>query len=778
MQGVSPFCFAKIALKSLLHRPGYFVLTSVLLSIGMGMTVSVFSFSRAVLKPAFANPERLMAIHAFQEATEVPMSPNQFKILQSSAQSLTYVGAYAQFADADFLLNGSSLYSINSAAVTMDFLPMFGGNPLLGRVFEQQDMRGGTVILSWALWQRVFLGDASKVGSVVRINGFPFRIIGIMGPQFRFPPGIDIWLPQDLNNPYTRNDQRLHTIGVLKPDADLARLQAELNAQRQVIEPTANMRFSPEPLLAGLSDQVKILYAAAIFAISMLLLVAADAASLALMRVQKDVTLMAIHSALGAGRFGLLLHLFFQAVYISLAGVLLGGVLYVSSFRILTSWAASYITGSPGVFQLGAGLMLLALAVFFIVLLTCIPAAVALKPELMSLLPRGPVSSGPRFRAAFATLLVLEIASSAALLYAAGISSQSLRTMQSLPLGFNPEGVQEVIVYIPNPERRTRVELAHMTVAAINDLSSRSGIERAGASLRPAVSPFLGQMEASSSDSVSRRIDIRAVTPGYFGALGVPLVRGRDFDTTDDLSSNVILDQDTTRALWNEEEAVGRQVLFGAQVRETLVGVVGSIKAYEKAQPVAYIPLQGSLIERPPFITLHVFVRTRLSLQALKPIIDGWMHTLPQASAASDINPLNSELAPYLEVPRKQRVISLVLSAVAIFVTTVGLYTVMTFWTAIARRSLAIRVSLGASPGSIYAHLAKPLIIATAAGCVAGLAIAKRVGYVFVVGAPAMAPVSWLDVSIFSLLAALVILSSVFPALRVTKNPIEILKSE
>ena len=614
----------RYALRGLRGSPAFTVIAIVTLALGIGANTAIFSVVRAVLlQPLpFTDADRIVRLWNTNRASgieEGSFSEPDLDDVRAQSRLAETIGGFF-FADGQTgidLTGDGPPERLSAALVAPGFFETLRPRALLGRTLSADEYAPGRnreAVLSHALWQRRFGGDRGIVGRAITLNGEPFTVIGVMPPEFTYPApqSLDVWIPLSFFGPDDIGRGRgLHFISAiarLRPGVSQEQLQAEIagiSAQLARSYPanagwtSATVRSIRESIVGQVRRPLVLLVAA----VAMLLLTTCvNLAALLLARASARERELAVRSAIGAGRGRLVRQLLTESLTLALAGGALGALLAWLAVRALAVTGYANVPGAAGIRVDGVvlaftfGLSMLAGLLFGI--LPAWRAAGASLAQTLRAGARGSVGAGVHSSRVRGALVVSEVALAAVLVVAAGLATKSIARLLAVQLGFDPANVLVVRMSIPPEYGMAEKQIAYYTsvldavravpgvtaAGSIHDLPMRGD----GEMLRPE------QLGLPAEGSLANTpVQIHQVSAGFFRAMRVPLLAGRDFDRTDRAGAPIVLvvNQALATRFWPGENAVGKVLHSGEKPLE-IVGVVGDVRQRgpsEAAQPMLYI---------------------------------------------------------------------------------------------------------------------------------------------------------------------------------------------
>ena len=730
----------RYAIRGLKRRRGFTVAAVLTLAIGIGGTAATFSVVDAtVLQPLpFPHADRLVRLRELTpQGDGFSFSEPDYRDYAHAFRSLS---AVAGIKPLHLTLTGAGdSRSVDAAAVTSTIFPMLGVQPALGRVFGPDDERDGrgaaVVVLSHALWRVQFGGDPAAIGRVVRLDGSPVTIVGVLPASAVFPPA-DAWVPFAPSAAADRTDKWLDAIATLAPGAtidearaeaatiavDLAREHAELRGWSAQVVPIADWLVG-----SSLRRMVWVLLGA----VGLLLALAcANIAGLLMTRAADRQGEIGVRLALGAERGRLIRQLLTESLVLAVLGGALG---LMAAFWMLDAWSA--LIG--GVLPLGriaridARVLAVTIGVIGIstLLFGLMPALHGANADVVASLRPSGRSVTPANRRWSGILVSVQVALAMVLLVGSFLLMGSFARLTGVNPGFDAANVLAVPLSLSDhdyPEAARQVFFDN----AVARLSSVPGVESAAAT---ATNPFRQwgyannvtpeERAATSPPSGFMQAGWRSVTPGFFQTMKIPIVRGRGFTPEDRPGAPrvVVISQSLAARLWPGGDAIGRRLYWGGVGgrTRTVVGVVGDIRDVQlDAQPMPMVYLSYSQL---PLAGMTLVVRTRSGTPGIADSVRRLIRDLDPAMPVPDVLTIEAGRAAAISAPRFRAVLVGSFGAVALLLAAVGLYGVVAFTVAQRTREIAIRVAIGARPAQVTAIFFQRGLRLTIAGGVAGL---------------------------------------------------------
>ncbi|HEU4643850.1 MAG TPA: ABC transporter permease [Gemmatimonadaceae bacterium] len=735
------------ALRSLRRTPGFTVTAVLLVALGVGANTAAFSLADYVLlRPLpFPEPERLVRLwQSTAGYGRNQLSPANYRDWKASARSVESMGAYT--GRAMNLVGAAEPRRLQTVAMTPELFPLLGVPAFAGRTFTPGDSAdGNVVVLGHALWASQFGGDPHVIGSVVRLDGAPYTVIGVMPPSFRFPDReTDAWVPLLLREQdfVDRTDTYIDVVARLRRGASLAQARSEFSEIAARLErqyPKENERTGA--LVVGLRDQLSersrlLVLAVGGAALCILLLACANLASLLLTRAAHRSHELAVRAALGAGRERLVRQLLTESITLAAIGGVAGVAVAMAGVPLLARLVPDTL---PTAAQPGIDLRVLAVAVV-LVWLTGIafgvaPAVAAGRGTALDALRDGTRASGGRTARVRAALVVIEVAASVVLLVSSGLLLRAALRIQGTDPGFHADGVLTLRTALPFSKYAITARREQFYDRVLRDVRALPGVRDAAyvtglpLSMRGGIWPTsIAGSEAVVLDP-SNSVSLRFVTPRYFATLGIPLRRGRDVTAADGPASPLVavVSESFARRNWPNEPAIGKRFTV-AQGERTIVGVVGDVRfrgLEQQSEPQVYLPSaqmpDSSFIAYPP---KELVVRTSGGAGAPLPAIRRIVHAADPEQPISNVRTMAEIVADETASRVTQLRLLGALSAIALLIAGVGIHGLLGLTVSRRSREIGVRMALGEQAGSIVRRVLREGLGLALAGVGIGVVVA------------------------------------------------------
>lgn len=736
----------RYAARSLRRSPTFTLAVVVTLALGLGANAAIFSVVNQILLRSlpFAAPERLVAVWR-----GVAVSAGVYSQLRDQNRSFASVGAWTDAADVSMSGSGEPM-RLSAASVTGSLFATLGVSASNGRTFLPRENEPGTnrvVLLSDGLWRQRFAADPRVIGQPIQIDGVTRTIIGVMPPGFRFPsPSIDLWLPVTLDpariNPYWGNN-KLYTVARLQPGITVEQSRADVQA---VVNRVRTMFPWPMPKTWGGDLQVVPLQESFVgtlrptllvllSAVGLVLLIACvNVANLLLARVVLRRQEMAVRRALGAGADRLTRQLLTESLFLACLGSV-GGVLIAGpAGRLLMNHlpVGVGIAANPGIDLRVVGFMLVVTLVAGFGL-GLVPAFRVSRANLTAELRQGGQQAvrGGAWHPFADGLVVVEIALALVLSAGAGLLVKSLWQLQKIDPGFRSDRLVAIGVPLPSFARDTATLARAYYSSVLQSIAAAGGVRGVAATSslpfdrrttgRLTV-PVAVEEHPTARGTIAPSVTSATVSPEFFQTMGIPLLRGRSFTRTDDISSPpvAVIDAEAARRLWPNEDALGKRFKYVYLDQWlTVVGVVGAVRRDSlngSIQPGIYRPMLQEAA-RP----MTIVVRSDLDLPALTPIVRA---AVSAADRTVPIGSMDRVAALIADSTRRTRAFALALSvfaALALILGATGIYGVMQHRVTQRTREIGLRLAIGASSSQVMWMVGRQCAAVTAVGIGAGL---------------------------------------------------------
>ena len=742
----------RYALRSLRRTPGFTFTVIAVMALGIGVNAMIYTVLRGILFAdiPFPEPDRIVQLEAREPEGVNNMSLPDLRDVVARSKSL---GSSAVMLEWSPTVNiGEDTERFEGAIASDGLTRVLGVQPALGRWFTPQEcLIGGnltTVVLSDKVWRERFRSDRALLGQVLSINGRKRTVVGVMPPGFRFPSTADFFVPfaMDDTSGNGRGGRYHNAFARLAPGAGREQLQAELDAlskqlQRDYPQTNKDTRLIATPYAESLQREIRPVLIVLLLAVTFVLLIAcANVANLQLARAAARVREMGVRLALGATRGRLVRQMLTESLLLSCAGGAAGILLGQWGMRLtlasipeeLPFWM--HMDLDPKVVLVVAGVSVLSGLIFGLA-----PALQTSSGDLLTPLREGTPGGGDTAsrRRMRSTLVVAEIALAVVLLIASGLMVQTFLRMQDQRLALRTEGVVTAQVTLPGatyPEAAQRGEFARDfrqsllglpgVQAAGGVLNMHLGRSRWTMSILPEGMTVDPQRPLPSSG-------FNVFTPGYRDAVGIPLVRGRDFTDADvaDGAKVALVSQKAAARLWPGQDPLGKRWRYGPDDSRgwvTVVGVIGDVRQNlrieDRITGEIVIPYAQSNIQ-----SLNWAVRSSSPAAVLAPAMRKLLRAKDANLALAQVRTLREHVERATWNTRIYAQLMGVFSVLALVIAALGIYGVMAYSVTQRTREIGIRMALGAARADVQKLILGHAIQLTLLGSGIGLAVAFAV---------------------------------------------------
>ncbi len=810
----------RFAFRQLAKSPGFAAVAILTLALGIGANTAVFSVVNAVLlRPLpFAEPQQLAMLWTDNPSLnlgfhEVPPTPFDLPAWRTQAHSFEQIAAISPN-PADLSGDGAP-ERVGGVRVTPNFFPLLGVSPRLGRAFtvaEEQPGHDGVAIISDALWQRRFGGDAHILGKSIMVNRALRTVVGVMPPRFDFPRGTEmptgygllaethVWVPfaEDAAWWQERGNRNYLALARIKSGLTLAQAQAEMTAiaaqqAKEFPDSHGGWIVHLRTLVEQTTGRVRPVLLTLTGAVACVLLIACvNVANLLLCRAVGRRGEIAVRAALGASRGRVVRQLVTESLLLSACGGTLGTLLGAWGIELLV-WLSPPGFPSLAGTTLDGRVLLVTAAVSLLTGLVfgLAPAWQVSKFNLTDALhTAGNRAVGGRNRL-LAVLVASEVALAVALLIGAGLMAKSLRRLEAVDPGFDGHQVAAFDVsladatYKGTGRRLQFYQGARTRLAALPGVQSASAISAAPLSGRENLQALNIEGRPAPKPGAGIATESRDTLPGYFATMGVTLLRGRDFDAQDtaDKPRVCIINETAARTLFVGVDPIGQRVRLGADDSRnpwrTIIGVAHDVRGYAletKPRPQVYKPAERGAPEEMTFVVRAGFA----AAGALEQSIRTDMKSLDPLLPAANYRTMERLVANAVARPRFSAFLFGFFAATALLLALIGLYGVVAYAVSQRTREIGIRLALGAQARDIRALVLRQGL----APALAGLAVGIFGAFVLTRFLTAqLYEISATDPATFVAVAALIVVvalaACLLPARRATKvDPMIALRAE
>ncbi len=815
----------RFAFRQLYKTPGFSLTVVATLALGIGATTAIFSLVEGVLlRPLpFKDSDRLVLLgDHLGNARTIGVTAREISTYSKATGAFSSVGGVA--GSSYELSGGATPEEIQGARLTASVFPALGVQPMLGRVFTEQeeDAHEPLAVISYPLWLNRYRRDPQVVGKSIVLDRRAYTIIGVMPRGFEFPlqPGLldhpQLWVPMSLTADELSEGSAgfwcYHMIARLKdgtnvPQAaqDADRVAKEVMRNFPASMSTLRIRGDVTPLLEEAVSEVRPLLRTLFLAVAVVLLIACvNVAGLLLVRAIRRRREYAVRLALGARSAAILRESVCEGILLSLAGGLLGLALAAAALRVALRLLPESMPRIDSISMDGRVIgFALVLALAMGVLCSLAPAFAALRTNLMESLKEGArtgtgASSHARLRSA---LVVAEIAIALVLLTVSGAFLRSFQKMRAVDPGFRADHLLVAEYKLPLKQYPTQVSVETFNHAVVDRLTSKPGMIGVGLTTFLPASGFWGGSAYTIegvplADWKLKFAMFSSVYGDYFQTMGISLIGGRYFTAEDNANAPlvVIVNQTMARESWPGQSAIGKRMHAGNPHKgypwATVVGVVADTKLGARDEPAAeqwYIPAeQPTILSGRGFTGKltgsaggYITVRSALPPEQMTKTLRSAVAEIDPLLPLQQVQPMDDVISN-VEAPRRFNTGLITAFATgALLLAITGIYAVVAFSVSLRSQEIAIRMALGAQRGGIarlvLASGAKLALLGCGLGLLGSVAVSRLVSS-FLFDVSGTDPLVYIGAAVTMMLMAL--LASALPASRAASaEPIDALRS-
>lgn len=726
------------AAAGLRRAPGFATLVCVVLALGIGATATVFSVVHSVLlRPlAFLEPHRLVMIWERPPGTERrnPTSITAFRDWQTRARAFEALAAFHTLPLN--LIGPEESVQVTGAAVTADFFRVLGVSPAVGRTFQPREDGPGAprvAVLTHGFWQQRFSGRSDIIGQSVSINGAHHQVIGVMPAGFAYPSGrVLAYIPLRAAASDRRNYSvvaRIHQWQALTAaQSEMSAIAAQISVERPREHDGWGATIVPlhEQTVGSARRPLLILFAA----VSLLLVIAcANVAHLILMRSAARQREFAVRRALGAGRWRLMHQVFIESLVLAAIGGAAGvGIAYVSIRSLVRFLPATFPLPRLNELAVDPIVVLLTAMACLGVAFGCavFPVIRSDGLRLMSNMSQSNRTVAAGHTGARRLLVVAELALTLPLLAGAALMAYSFLQLNRVDLGFRPQGVLTArMLLLPVRDPNFHAEFVDEVLARIRQIP---GIIAAGSiSTLPMTGGNSGTWYFRADrpePPLAQRPggDVSIVTPGYFEAMNITVLKGRAFNKHDNVGSPrvVIVNRAAARMLFPGEDAIGKKlrVSWNSSPDVEIVGVVSDIRHSDiRAMPDPCLFMPNA---QQPFPSSGLVVRTQADPRLFISAVKEQIRIVDADQGVSDIQTMEERVTSVIAQPKLEALIFGMFSLVALMLAAAGIYGVLAYSVVQRRREIGVRLALGATPAAAFVMVLREGLRLILAGTVLG----------------------------------------------------------
>ena len=796
----------RYGVRMLLKHPMFTTVAVLTLALGIAATTATFTVVDGVLlrKLPVADPDRVVVIHNQLPKINLPRTQvSALQYLDYSRQSDAFAST-AALSTRNFNLTGVSVPErLQAGRATASFFQTLGVNPVVGRFFTADEDSVGNehvVVLSSALWKRLFTANAAAIGGSLQLNADNYKIVGVAPEGLEeLYPNVNLWLPmafspQELSEA-RRSSLAFTMLARLKPSATIHEAQASMSAVARSTPRKDADSFNIE--VRSLTDEYvsdvrRPLFVLLCAVVAVLLISCANVANLLLARATARGHEIAVRAALGARRRRLIQQLLTESLLVALTGGVLGVLFAFWGTKALLAFAPANLPRLNAI-HLDLKILFLSIGVSLVcgVLFGLAPALTASKTNLVTSLKESERTDSASASRQWLrrTFVVAEVAMALVLLVSAGLLVRSFAKVLDVQPGFDPHNVLTLRLSLPSAQYNNATKVAAFYDDVLARVSGLPGVVQAGAAYQTPFTPggdnsiFFVRDRQAGPDAPPPHADYGFVSANYFKAIGLPILKGRDFQPQDMRAGDyfapnsvAIVDEELAKRYWPNGDALGGGISWSAQGPwATVVGICATAQLNdltEKSKGTFYLP---SYIQSSTLV-----VRTAGDPRLLTQAIRDQVLAVDPNQPTYDVKTMEERVALTLEARRFAVVLLGIFGGFALLLAAIGLYGVLAFTVSQRTREIGIHIALGARARDVLLMVIRQgmalVLIGIGLGMLGAYALTRTIRSLLF----EVAPTDALTFSIAALLLALVgFLACYLPARRATKvDPLVALKYE
>ena len=801
--------------RALRRNPGFAVIAALTLALGIGANAAIFSVVNAVLlQPLpWREPDRAVMIWSRWTAFDKTwVAEGEVLDYRRRGKTLQEVAAWGE-SQVNVTGDGEP-ERVAAAFVSANTFSTLGVSPVIGRTFTaSEDVPNGPdlVVLGFGLWSRRYASDASIIGKAVTVNGRPYTVLGVMPhdfvlpTDFRNPEPSQLWMPLQIDPASTDHGSHgLYAAARLAPGVTVRQAAEELHGIAQALTKEGfyppQMQF--DTVVLSLSDEVLGPVRRAVLllfgAVGFLLLIAcANVANLLLARAEARQREIAVRTAVGAGALRIVRQLLTESLVLTAFSTAAGLAIAYVVVRFLAWWNPANIPRVAAV-ELDSRVLMFTAAVALVtsVIFSLAPALRAIRIDVTDALKEGSqnASTGAARQRFRNTLVVIEVAMAVVLLVGAGLMLRSLWTLQRVQLGFDPSNVLTMRIALPQTAYPAPEQVSTFYQRLLEQVRQLPGVRSAGAVRALPLGSTIGDWGLFVDGYVpppgtGAKGDWQVVTDGYFEAMGERIIRGRGITAADRADSMLVavVNEELARRYFPGRDAIGGRMRIGGNTQRpwvTIVGIVADVRhngITDVIKEKFYIPLpQWEKATGNTVRGMTLVVKGTADPRNLASTIRGEIRSLDAALPVANVRTMTEVVGATLSAPRFAGILLASFAGLALVLSAIGIYGVLSYIVSRRVREIGIRLAIGAPRAQVLRMVMLNALGLAAAGIVLGLAAAAwtaRLMAGLLHGVTPSDPATFATVGVS--LATVAVLASLVPAIRATRiDPLVALKSE
>ncbi len=755
----------RYAVRMLRRNPGFTLTAIAALALGIGATTAIFTLVNTVLlQPlSYPEPDRIVQLEMSTprgngNITSIP----KFVVWREQKKAFEFVAAYDLGGPGINLTGGDRPEQLKGIHVSADYFGVFGAPVASGRTFStEEDKPGGPklAVLSYGLWQRRFGGDPGIGGKMIELGGEPYQVIGVLGASFKTDPPSDIFLPLQADPNSTNQAHFLRAAARLRPGVTLGMAQDAMKLaagefkQKFPDQMGPNASFTAVPLRDTVIGDVRQAFLILAGAVGFVLLIAcANVANLLLVRATLRGREIAIRSSLGAGRSRIIRQLLTESVLLSVAGGALGLILgYIGLHALLAINSGDF----PRIGPQGAAVTLdwrvlaftLLISLFTGILFGLIPAFNASRADLSVTLRESGTRSGAGLRQnkARSILVITEMALALVLLVGAALMIRTFMELRAVNPGFDAHNVLIMDMSLTGARFEKSVAVAQVAREAQRRIENMPGVEAVSTTCCLPLEgglglPFHIEGRAASDAQNPPGASWGTISPHYFEAFHIPLLRGRLFTDNDDASAErvVVINEALAKQYWPNENPVGQRITIGAGVgpafaepAREIIGIVGDVRSQgldTPPDPTMYVPVaqvnDAVTTLNNGFMPITWVIRTKVEPFSLSTDIQRELRVASGGLPVEHIRSMQQVVGESTSRTDLNMTLLNVFAGVALLLAAIGIYGLMAYSVEQRTQEIGIRLALGAGPRDVRNMVVKQGMVLALIGMFIGVGAA------------------------------------------------------
>jgi putative ABC transport system permease protein len=798
----------RFALRTLRNSPAFTLVALATLALGIGVNTAMFSVANAVLWRSlpYPDPDKVVWVGEVTRANpDIAWGASYINFGDWRARSHSFERMAGILSWNSILLQGAEPARVSGLAVTREFFEILGAQPALGRGFAASDEKRNAppvMLLSDRMWRSRFAGDPAILGRAVEFDDGAWTVIGIMPPGFEYREA-EFWVPLDpVINPYFaghRDVWVMNSIARLRPGVTVGAAQTELEAiavqiRRDHPETNRDLVMRVSTLRKQFSLDLQPALLALLGAVAVVLLIAcANLAGLMSVRASGRARELAIRSALGAGRRRMIRQLLTECLTLAVCGGAVG-----IGLAFWTTRGLQWLSKDPRLLGVAIDFKVLLFAIAATLITSLLfgiaPAIHASRVDAADALKTGPRSgAGPQRALARQVLVVAQVALCLVLLVGAGLLLRSFRRVLDVNPGFRADHLSSMRILLPNSYKSSN---GYNAVAAVVQVDARF-VERLKSLPGVVDATMVNSLPISGGDP-SGDITVEGVVsapgglggasfrralPGYFHAMGIPLIRGRDFTPSDDAQHEqvIIINESMARRFWPDQDPIGRRIKLGPRDSsewDTIIGVVRDVRHVGLDADAGFSTYQP--VAQQPRLQMEIAIRTAGDPQMVIAAAQRELRSIEPALMIDKVETMAQRVDDSVAPRRLNLVLFGLFSLLALVLAAVGLYGVVAYAAGQRTQEFGIRMAMGAESADVLRLVLGQGLKLALAGVVIGTAAALALTRLLTTLLFEVQPADPLTIVAVSILLALVATVACWiPAYRATRiAPLESLRAD